>query len=153
RAMLSHYAEWMRSTGYEEARGMPLPEPMQIRAGALVRVTASALNVRATPTTAAPILARLPGGTIVETTRANERDWVEVRVGPAITGWVSTAYLAIVDAAEPELDDAPAMPTVDMVTGETWVLPFEIVRPRLEEQILVPRCSRCSRVSCAGDCP
>ncbi|MCW5834509.1 MAG: SH3 domain-containing protein [Labilithrix sp.] len=152
RAMLAHHAEWMRSTGYEEAKGMPLPEPLSIRAGARVRVTASALNVRATPATSATILARLPGGTIVETLSANERDWVEVRVGPAITGWVATAHVAIVDADEPELDDAPAMPTVDMVTGETWVLPFEIVRPRLEEQLLVQRCPRCSRVSCSGDC-
>lgn len=149
RTMLAHHAEWMRATGYEEAKGMPLPESLEIRAGARVRVTASRLNVRSSASTASPIIATLKLGTVVETARTNERDWVEVHVGVAVKGWVATAYLALVDA-EPELDDAPAMPTVHMVSGESWVIPWETVT-RMPETVL--RCPRCTLVSCAGDCP
>ena len=128
---------------------MPLPEPLQVRAGARVRVTASSLNVRSRPSTSEPIIARLPGGAVVETARPSDRDWVEVHVGARVTGWVSTAYLAIVDEAQ-ELAEAPTMPTVDMVTGESWVIPWETVT-RMPETVL--RCPRCTLVSCAGDCP
>lgn len=148
RAMLAHHAEWMRATGYEEAKGMQLHEPLRVRAGARVRVTASSLNVRSSASMSAPIIATLKLGTVVEAKRANERDWVEVHVGARVAGWVAPAYLALVDEY-PKLDNAPAIPTVDVVSGESWVLPWETVT-RLPDTVL--RCPRCTLASCAGGC-
>lgn len=150
RSMLVHHREWMASSAFGEASGTIAP-PTPLPAGARVRVTASALHVRAGESTSAPILARLPMGAVVEVARESTGAWVPIIVGVAVFGWVARQYVALVEGALP-IDDGEALPAVDMVTGASWVLPFEIVRPRLEEHILVPRCPNCSLVSCSGEC-
>jgi hypothetical protein len=53
-------------------------------------------------------------------------------------------------AVETPDDDGDVQPTVDMITGETWVLDFEIVHPKLDWTIPT-RCPDCGELDCV--CP
>ena len=87
--------------------GSPAPRsvaPMVPSFEASLYVTASSLNLRAGPSTAARVLGTLARNSLVQA-GAQQDGWVNVRVNGQ-TGWVSSAYLG----AEPVAPARPAAP-------------------------------------------
>jgi uncharacterized protein YgiM (DUF1202 family) len=54
---------------------------------------ASVLNLRATPSTSAKVVTKLPRGTAVKHAGTASKGWLKVTVGSR-TGYVSTTYLS-----------------------------------------------------------
>jgi muramidase (phage lysozyme) len=71
-----------------------------VQAGAELRVTASALNLRRSGSTSAPILDVLAEGSIVTCIeRSGGNGWVRVESADGIRGWVSRQYVEVVAAS------------------------------------------------------
>lgn len=80
------------STRAPSAPAKPAPAPAPAKAKTSY-VTASVLNLRATPSTSAKVVAKLPRGTAVKHAGTASKGWLKVTVGSR-TGYVSTTYLS-----------------------------------------------------------
>jgi SH3-like domain-containing protein len=91
------------TTPETDLEGAPLVDP-KLRSDS---IGASAVNLRAGPSTATATVAVLQPGQPVQTGET-DGGWVEVTLADGTTGWVYSRYLASVAAAAPAPTDEPA---------------------------------------------
>jgi len=84
--VISRKGAWLQVRDFENDRGWVLSSRTNRQAHMVS--TASALNVRATPSTRARVVARAGYGDVLRTLE-RRGDWVKVRTGAGAVGWVS----------------------------------------------------------------
>jgi hypothetical protein len=83
----------------------PPPAPLEEQVSGTVRVTATALNVRQSPSADAGVIAQVKRGTELVMLRGDE-SWVHVRLADGQTGWVAARFVE--DAGARSLVTKPA---------------------------------------------
>lgn len=81
-----------------EAARVPSASAVEEKVIGSVRVTASALNVRAEPSTDADVVEQVKKGTALDVLREDE-SWVKVRLASGQTGWVASRFVSSGKAA------------------------------------------------------
>lgn len=106
---------------------VPPPSPAvseEERVIGTVRVTASALNVRAEASTDADVVTQVKRGQSLDLLREGE-SWVKVRLASGDTGWVAARFVASGDAArKPTRKKGGCPPDSDFAFTETPTLAF-----------------------------
>ena len=83
----------------------PAQPPARPAASALLRVTATTLNLRSGPAKDAPVVTQLPHGmTVQQLEVSGDGEWTRVKSPGGFEGWVSSKYVSKSDGADP---DAP----------------------------------------------
>lgn len=92
-------------------------------------INAQALNARTTPSTAAGVVAVLPGGaTYPVTGRLGDNSWFQINLFPStMTAWVSGAYLSVIG-----IESVPTLATTGPVpaSGSTAVVTTDFLNVR-----------------------
>ena len=101
----------------------PLPNvtavPVATQDPNLAVVVAAALNVRAGPSTAYPIITTIPAGTVVTVLGRNEvNTWIAVRLEDSTEGWVTRSLTNYIGVADLILTAEP-LPTPTLLPGVT----------------------------------
>jgi hypothetical protein len=103
----------------------PVLEPEGERVVGNVRVTASALNVRAEASPEADIVTQVKKGEHLDVLREDE-SWVKVKLASGETGWVAARFVASNDIAkkQPKMKASGCLPDSDYAFVETPTLAF-----------------------------
>ncbi|MGZ5441265.1 MAG: SH3 domain-containing protein [Thermoanaerobaculia bacterium] len=109
----------------------PMPEPVappppvvqEEKVIGTVRVTASALNVRAEASTDANILTQVKKGQALDVLREDE-SWVKVKLASGETGWVAARFVSSGDAKKRPAKKGGCPPDSDYAITESPMLAF-----------------------------
>lgn len=101
----------------------PPPVVQEEKVIGTVRVTASALNVRAEASTEASILTQVKRGQALDVLREDE-SWVKVRLASGETGWVAARFVSSGDAKKRPAKKGGCPPDSDYAITESPMLAF-----------------------------
>ena len=101
----------------------PPPVVQEEKVIGTVRVTASALNVRAEASTEASILTQVKRGQALDVLREDE-SWVKVRLASGETGWVAARFVSSGDAKKRPAKKSGCPPDSDYAITESPMLAF-----------------------------